>query len=97
MCDILENMIIWVALLPRVAQKTELMPNFWRAVYIQFNGCIFKQIIGIPMSGNASPFIADLYLSWCEFCYMTKIVKTDYAMAKLLSYNIYNIWMIFVQ
>ena len=39
------------------------------------------------MGGNASPFIADLYLSWCEYCYMTKIVKTDYAMAKLLSYN----------
>ena len=55
--------------------------------YIQFNRCIFKQILGIPMGGNASPFIADLYLSWCEYCYMTKIVKTDYAMAKLLSYN----------
>ena len=32
--------------------------------YIQFNGSIFKQILGIPMGGNASPFIADLYLSW---------------------------------
>ena len=55
--------------------------------YIQFNLCIFKQILGIPMDGNASPFIADLYLSWCKYCYMIKIVKTDYAMAKLLSYN----------
>ena len=55
--------------------------------YIQFNGCIFKQILGIPMGGNASPFIADLYLSWCEYCYMTKIVKIYYTMAKLLSYN----------
>ena len=55
--------------------------------YIQFNGSIFKQILGIPMGGNASPFIADLYLSWCENCYMTKVVKTDYTLAKLLSYN----------
>ena len=55
--------------------------------YIQFNGSIFKQILGIPMGGNASPFIADLYLSWCEYCYMTKVVKTDYKLAKLLSYN----------
>ena len=46
------------------------------------------------MGGNASPFIADLYLSWCdlylswfEYCYMTKVVKTDYTLAKLLSYN----------
>ena len=57
--------------------------------YIQFNGCICKQKLEIPMGGNPPPFrpIADLYLSWCEYCYMTKIVKTDYAMAKLLSYN----------
>ena len=55
--------------------------------YIQFNGSIFKQILGIPMGGNAWPFIADLYLSWCEYCYMTKVVKTDYTLAKLLSYN----------
>ena len=46
--------------------------------YIQFYGSIFKQILGIPMGGNASLFIADLYLSWCEYCYMTKVVKTDY-------------------
>ena len=39
------------------------------------------------MGGNASHFIADVYLSWCEYCYMTKVVKTDYALAKLLSYN----------
>ena len=55
--------------------------------YIQFNESILKQILGIPMGGNASPFIADLYLSWCEYCYMTKVVKTDYKLAKLLSYN----------
>ena len=41
----------------------------------------------IPMGGNASPFIAYLYLSWYEYCYVTKVVKTDYALAKLLSYN----------
>ena len=39
------------------------------------------------MGGNASPFIADLYLSWCEYCYMTKVVKTYYTLTKLLSYN----------
>ena len=55
--------------------------------YIQFNGSIFKQILGLPIGGNASLSIADLYLSWCEYFYMTKVVKTDYAMAKLLSYN----------
>ena len=53
----------------------------------QFNGTVFKQILGIPMGGNVSPFIADLYLSWCEYCYVTKSLKTDYNMTKRLSYN----------
>ena len=39
------------------------------------------------MGGNVSPFIADLYLSWCEYCYVTKLTKTDYNLAKRLSYN----------
>ena len=39
------------------------------------------------MGGNASPFIADVYLLWCEYCYMTKIFKADYTKAKLVSYN----------
>ena len=55
--------------------------------YIQFNGIVFKQILGIPMGGNASPFIADLYLSWCEYCYVTKLTKADYNLAERLSYN----------
>ena len=32
--------------------------------HVQFGGYIFKQILGIPMGGNASPFIADSYLAW---------------------------------
>ena len=55
--------------------------------YVQFNGINFKQILGIPMGGNASPFIADLYLSWCEYCYIAKISKTDRPLAQKLSYN----------
>ena len=29
--------------------------------YIRFNGIIFKQILGIPLGGNAPPFTADWY------------------------------------
>ena len=39
------------------------------------------------MDGKASPFIAELYLSYCGNCYMTKVVKTENAMVKLLSHN----------
>ena len=56
--------------------------------YAQFNGNIIKQKLGIPMDGNASPFIANLYLAWCEYCYITKLVKINYTLAKKL----YNGW-----
>ena len=46
---------------------------------------IFKQLLGVGMGGNASPFIVDLYFSWCEYCYATKLAKTDYPLAKRLS------------
>ena len=39
-CDILENMVIRIAVLPRVDQLTKAMPNFWRAVYSQMIGNI---------------------------------------------------------
>ena len=55
--------------------------------YVQFAGFIFLQILGIPMGGNASPDIADLYLAWCEFVYIEKLVKTDIQLAKKFNYN----------
>ena len=55
--------------------------------YLQFNWSIFKQILGLLIGGNASHLIADIYVSWCEYCYTTKVLNTDYALAKLLSYN----------
>ena len=38
--------------------------------YIRFGGDLYKQIVGIPMEGNASPFIAGLFLSQLEYKYM---------------------------
>ena len=38
--------------------------------FIRFNGNLYKQTVGIPMGGNASPFIADLFLSQLEYEYM---------------------------
>ncbi len=37
--------------------------------YVAFAGNIFRQIMGVPMGGNASPLIADLTLSMMEFNY----------------------------
>ena len=52
----------------------------WMNYYILYMQCI--------------PFIADSYLSWCEYDYMTKKDKTDNAMAKLSPDNckFFDIW-----
>ena len=59
--------------------------------YVKFGDTIFKQIQGIPMGGNASPFIADLYLAWSEYCYMEKLSRSkldyDIKLANLFSKN----------
>ena len=50
---------------------------------------MFKQIKGIPVGGNASPLIADLFLANLEFKYMDKLVSSkspeNLRMAKKLS------------
>ena len=44
--------------------------------YVKFGPYVFKQIKGIPMGGNASPLIADLFLANLEFKYMDKLVSS---------------------
>ena len=47
---------------------------------------MFKQTKGIPMGGNCSPLLADLFLCHCEFIYMSNLVKNKkFGLAKLLS------------
>ena len=59
--------------------------------YIKFGPYIFKQILGIPMGGNASPLIADLFLLSLEFKFMRNLVDSknpaQLDLAKTLSNN----------
>jgi hypothetical protein len=43
--------------------------------YVQFGTQIFQQTKGVPMGSNSSPLIADLFLSWCKFKFMSDIIK----------------------
>ena len=43
--------------------------------FSRFGPHVFKQIKGIPMGGNASPLIADLFVANLEFRYMDKLVS----------------------
>ena len=71
--DSLRSLIIWLIPIEKI-YISSLMGVFSNK-YLEYQWVVMH------------PFIAALYLSWCEYCYMTKIVKNDYAMAKLLSYN----------
>ena len=31
-------------------------------IYVQFDGMVYQQLVGIPMDTNCAPFIADLFL-----------------------------------
>ena len=59
--------------------------------YVRFGPYVFKQIKGIPMGGNASPLIADLFLANLEFKFMDKLVSSkspiNLRLAKKLSNN----------
>ena len=52
---------------------------------------MYKQIKGIPIGGNASPLIANLFLANLEFKYMDKLVSSkppdSLRKAKKSSYN----------
>ena len=55
-------------------------------VFVCFGGLVFRQIKGIPMGGNCSPLIADLFLAHCEFVYMSSLLKDKkFGLARLLS------------
>ena len=32
------------------------------SIFVQFGGCLFRQVIGIRMEANCAPLIADLFL-----------------------------------
>ena len=51
---------------------TFLMEN----IYVQFDGMVYQQIVGIPMGTNCAPFIADLFLYCYERDFMSNLQKS---------------------
>ena len=57
-------------------------------VYVSFGGLVFQQTRGIPMGGNSSPLLADLFLAHCEYKYMKDLMKSKtFNLARMLSNN----------
>ena len=42
-------------------------------MYIRFGTKLYRQIVGIPMCTNCDPFVADLFLFYCERDFMTSL------------------------
>ena len=55
-------------------------------VFVTFGGCVFRQVNGIPMGGNCSPLLADLFLLHCEYVFMTNLMNNKMlGLARILS------------
>ena len=54
-------------------------------IYINANNKTFRQTIGIPMSTNCAPFLANLYLYALEFQFLEKLSKKDIFLARKFS------------
>ena len=69
------------------ASKLKLAVKFvLNNTYVSFSNIIFKQVQGIPMGGNCSPLLADLFLCFCEYTFMSNLLKEKkFGLAKKLS------------
>ena len=47
-------------------------------IFIQFGGCLFRQIIGIPMGTNCTPLLADLFLYSYESEFLGSLVRSGH-------------------
>ena len=45
-------------------------------IYVQFDGMVYQQIVGISMGTNCSPLIADLFLYCYERDFMSNLQKS---------------------
>ena len=58
--------------------------------YFSMGGNIFRQIVGVPIGVDPSPFIANLTLFYYEYKYLDRLYKIDYFSAKRL-YNTFRL------
>ena len=46
--------------------------------FVQFGGCLFHQVIGIPMGTNCAPLLADLFLYSHENELSDNMIRSDH-------------------
>ena len=45
-------------------------------IFVQFGGCLFRQVIGIPMEMNCAPLLADLFLYSYENKFLDNMIRS---------------------
>ena len=45
-------------------------------IYVQFDGMVYQQIVGIPMGTNCAPLLANLFLCCYERDFMSNLQKS---------------------
>ena len=58
-----------------VCQMTEFLID---NIFVQFGGCLFLQVTGIPMEKNCAPLLADPYLHSCENEFLDNIISSGH-------------------
>jgi len=46
-------------------------------IFVKFKGKIYRQIIGVPMGCDCAPFLANLYLFYYEYKYVSELMSVD--------------------
>ena len=44
-------------------------------LFVKFGGCLFHQVIGIPMETNCAPLLADLFLHSYESEFLDNMIR----------------------
>ena len=82
---------------------TELCEAFtflMETTYVQFDGMVYQQIVGISMGTNCAPLIADLFLYCYERDFMSNLKKSklfDLIYSPLITVQLLNIFPIYIQ
>ena len=56
-------------------------------IFVKFKGKIYRQIIGVPMGCDCAPFLANLYLFFYEYKYVSELMSVDSRLKSFFKYN----------
>ena len=52
-------------------------------ISVKFGGCLFRQVIGIPIGTNGAPFLADLFVYSLESEFLNSLLRSGHRKFKL--------------